>query len=88
MICYQIIDWIESGFEHELFKLGKSAFSHQQYEIDDQLRAYLEHQFGKRWKQKRHHHLIRLGGDIKATGLFGYSKETILGGMVTLASKL
>ena len=44
--------------------------------------ARYEKSLGSEWKQKRFHHLVRLGGDIIKSGLADYSKPTIVGGLI------
>ncbi len=76
--------------EHDFYKIGSAVFNARNYEYQssknskrDQLFAL----FGQEYEKIRFHNIVRLGGDIIASGLSEYHKATVVGSIHFIAKQ-
>ncbi|WP_440993200.1 hypothetical protein [Cysteiniphilum litorale] len=79
-ICKKAIELIESDVqEHDFYKIGSAVFNARNYEYQSSKRDQLFALFGQEYEKIRFHNIVRLGGDIIASGLSEYHKATVVG---------
>ncbi len=84
LICYDIMSLIElNTSEHKYYAIGSDYFAKPESEKDEIKLDLLNKTLGDQWQKIRFHNLVRLGGDIQATGLGEYHKATIMGAFLT-----
>ena len=79
-LCKKVIDLIENhGMENYFYQLGDRIFGSIESEFDGAKKDELIALFGFEFNRLRYHHLVRLGGDIIASGLVDYHKNVRVG---------